>query len=162
MSEHVTIIVEWYGPYTYDDIYDNPEWNNGLYLATGKRKHEREASIQYCGITEGSFINRFKNHHKIPEITREQEFWLGEVAYPSEVSRHYLEMAESMIVYFWQPTLNDRKKLSIPRPITLINKWYKKDCSPRYRQHTLCKDLADVLSWDGYLWRSGNLQVWEE
>lgn len=162
MSDYTTIIVEWYGPYTYDEISENPEWENGLYLATGKLKYEREATIQYCGITEGSFYRRLKNHHKVHEINREQEFWIGEVAYPSNASRYFLEMAESMIVYFWQPELNERKKLSLPKPITLLNKWYKGNCTARYRQHTLCKDLADVLSWDGELWRSGNLQVWEE
>ncbi|WP_345335076.1 hypothetical protein [Ferrimonas pelagia] len=131
MNSHTTVIVEWYGPYTYDEICENPDWENGLYLATGKLKYEREATIQYCGITEGSYIGRLKNHHKVHEITKEQEFWIGEIAYPSNASRHFLEMAESMIIYFWQPELNERKKLSLPKPVTLINKWYKKDNSPK-------------------------------
>jgi len=74
MSEHNTIIVNWKGPFTYDEIQENPEMGNGLYLAAGKQKYERESLIQYCGITEGSFARRFKDHHKIPQITREQEF----------------------------------------------------------------------------------------
>ncbi len=162
MSTHTTVIIKWTGPFTYDDIKYQPDWGNGLYLATGKLKHEREASIQYCGITEGSFIYRLKNHHKIHEITREQEFWIGTVEYPSEASRHFLEIAESIIIYFWQPTLNERKRFHPPKPTTIISKWFKKDGSPRLRQHPLCKDLDDVLSWDGEIWRSGNLQVWEE
>lgn len=162
MSEHTTIIVQWYGPYSYDEVLDNPDWANGLYLATGKLPYEREATIQYCGITEGSYSVRFKSHHKIHEIKREQEFWLGEVSYPDEASRYFLEMAESIIVYFWQPTLNERKKLSIPKPISLINQWYKKNGDIRYRQHSLCKDLDDVLSWDGLVWRSGNLSVYHD
>jgi len=162
VSSHTTIIVNWRGPLLYNEIEENPDWGNGLYLATGKLKYDRESTIQYCGITEGSFIKRFKNHHKVHEINREQEFWIGSVNYPNDATRHYLEMAESIIVYFWQPELNERKKLSMPKPISIINKWFKKDNSPRLRQHPMCKDLSDVISWDGELWRSGNLQVWSE
>lgn len=162
MVTHTTVIIDWQGPYSYSDIQANPDWGNGIYLASGKLKYEREATIQYCGITEGSFFGRFKSHHKVGEINREKEFWLGTIKYPSDASRHFLEIAESIIVYFWQPALNDRKKAFPPKPITLVNKWLKRDGSPRLRQHTMCKNLSDVISWDGTLWRSGNLQVWEE
>lgn len=162
MNSHTTVIVDWHGPYSYSEVEEAPERGNGLYLATGKLKYGREATIQYCGITEGSFIGRFKTHHKVHKINREQEFWLGTIQYPGDASRYFLEMAESIIIYFWQPALNERKRVHIPKPITLVNKWFKKDGTPRRRQHTMCKHLDDVISWDGELWRSGNLQVWEE
>lgn len=163
MPEHNTIIINWKGPYTYDDILENREWRNGLYLATGKQKYERgENSIQYCGITEGGYSTRFKGHHKIHKITREQEFWLGEVTVPENASRHYLEIAETLIVYFWQPSLNERKKYTPPKPTTVINYWFKRDGKPRLNQKSVYKDLPDVLSWDGELWRTGNLSVYED
>ncbi len=90
MSQHTTIIVNWRGPFLYSEIEENPEWSYGLYLATGRLKHGREATIQYCGITEGSFIDRFRNHHKVHKINREQEFWIGTVSYPNEVTRYHL------------------------------------------------------------------------
>jgi len=161
VSGHTTVIINWTGPFVYEEIESYPNLGNGLYLATGKLKYERFSNIQYCGITEGSFITRIKNHHKVHEINREQEFWLGLIEYPSDASRHYLEVAESIIVYFWQPTLNERKKVYPPKPTTIISKWFKKDGLPRFRQHSMCKNLDDVLSWDGGLWRSGNLKVWE-
>lgn len=160
MSSDIAVIVNWYGPYTYEEIENNNNLENGLYLATGKLKYERNATIQYCGITKGSFRQRFRNHHKVHEINKEQKFWIGLIKYPDNPPRYCLEMAESMIIYFWQPKLNEKKKMSIPTPITLINKWFKKDHTPRRRQHTMCKNLADVLSWDGELWRSANLKVW--
>ena len=40
MSEHTTLIINWKGPYSFDDITDNPELGNGLYLAAGKQKYE--------------------------------------------------------------------------------------------------------------------------
>jgi hypothetical protein len=58
LSSHTTVIVNWYGPYTYEEIEEKRDWKNGLYLATGKLKYkQRSATIQYCGITEGSFYN---------------------------------------------------------------------------------------------------------
>jgi hypothetical protein len=162
VTPHTTVIVDWLGPYSYSEIEENPDWGNGLYLATGKLKYERDATIQYCGITEGSFIGRFKNHHKVHRINREQEFWIGSIKYPSDTSRYFLEMAESIIIFFWQPTLNERKRISTPTSITLISKWFKQDGSPRHKQHPMCKNLDDVISWDGKLWRSGNLKVWSE
>jgi len=156
------MIVKWSGPYDYEEILESPKLENGLYLATGKLRYEREAVIQYCGITEGSYATRFKSHHKIPYITREQEFWLGKISYPEDASRYFMEMAESIIIYFWQPALNDRKRVLPPKSTTLVNQWFKKNGGPRYRQHSLCKDLDDVLSWDGDVWRTGNLSVYED
>ena len=47
MSEHTTLIINWKGPYSYDDITNNPELRNGLYLAAGKQNYERgDNSIQ--------------------------------------------------------------------------------------------------------------------
>ena len=163
MSEHTTLIINWKGPYSYDDITNNPELRNGLYLATGKQKYERgDNSIQYCGITEGNFSSRFRNHHKLPRITREQEFWLGTVAVPANASRYYLEMAEALIIYFWQPSLNEKKKISPPKSTTVINYWFTKDGQPRFRQRAIYKDLPDVLSWDTEHWRTGNLTVYTD
>lgn len=162
MSKHVTLIIEWKGPYSLEEVNAVPAWGDGLYLATGKLKQKQYEEIQYCGITEGSFSGRLNKHHKVHEINRNQKFWLGNVVYPEKASRHFLETAESLIIYFWQPTLNERKKIYPPKPVTLMSRWFKKDGSVRVRQHPLCKDLDDVLSWDGEYWRAGNLSVWEE
>ena len=135
-------------------------WPNLNKKVSDKLGTVQSLDIQYCGITEGSFYNRLKNHGKAPLVTRDQELWLANVEYPEEATRTFLEKAESIIIYFWQPNLNDRKKVSPPTPITLVNKWYKKDGSPRLRQHPIMKDLADVLCWDGEIWRTGNLSVY--
>lgn len=160
MINHTTVIVAWQGPFSLDEVLQNKQRATGLYLITGKQKHERSADIQYCGITEGTFYRRLKDHHKASQVTREQEFWLAQVEYPNEPSRHFLEKAEAIIIYFWKPSLNEKKKIFPPTPVTLINKWYKKDGSARYRQHPMMKYLDDVLCWDGELWRTGNLGVY--
>jgi hypothetical protein len=161
MKSHKTIILNWQGPYKFEELSKFTHLENGLYLATGKLKHKQITEIQYCGITEGSLAKRIANHHKVDQINRKQRFWLAQVQYPKRATRNILELAETIIIYFWQPELNERKKVGDPMPVTVINQWLKKDGTPRYIQHTLCKDLDDVLSWDGELWRTGNLGVWE-
>ena len=160
--EQVTIIIHWKGPFLLEDVQAS-EFGNGLYLFTGKRKHERIEQIQYFGITEGLYRNRFNNyHHKIFEVTRDLSIWLGEIAYPSGFNRQHLETAEAILIYFWQPNLNDRKKVTPPKATTLISHWFKPDGTPRIYQKQLYKDLADVLCWDGEFWRTGNLSVWQD
>ena len=159
--ENLTIRLHWRGPYTKEEVCDT-NIGNGLYLLTGKRRYERSEQIQYCGITAGQFRNRFKQHHKISEITRELKIWLGEIAYPNEHTRMHLEIAESIVVYFWQPNLNERKKFYPPRPTALISHWFKPNGTPRFNQQHIYADLHDVLCWDGKLWRSGNLKVWPD
>lgn len=162
MNSHRTIILHWKGPYSPEELSDMPDAKCGAYLATGKIKYKQADEIQYCGITEGRFWTRIRNHHKVHEINRNQMFWIAKVAYPQKITRSLLELAESIIIYFWQPTLNERKKINQPKPVTLVNHWFKKDGQPRFRQNSLCKNLDDVLSWDGELWRTGNLVAWED
>lgn len=160
--EDLTIRIHWKGPYSYEEVLSSDD-GNGLYLLTGIKKHKRLNEIQYCGITGGKFRNRINDkHHRIADIQRELNIWLGQIKYPAEHTRTHLELAESIIVYFWQPELNVRKRVIPPRPTTVTSQWYKTDSSPRLRQYGLCKELHDVLSWDGYYWRTGNLSVYED
>ncbi len=158
MKSHEIMLIDWKGPYEQEQV----EGEGGLYLVSGKLRNKQRKDIHYCGITQRDFKGRFSRHHKIDEINRERRFWLGHLVFPHKKDRSYLELAESIIIYFWQPTLNERKTVNPPRPTTLINRWFKKDGVPRLRQDSICKELPDVLSWDGRYWRTGNLIVWEE
>jgi hypothetical protein len=162
VTDHTSIIIDWRGAFYLEEIYENPDWKNGVYLFFGKEKNKHVNKVQYCGITEGSFATRFSQHHKLPKINRDLRIWLGSVVYPQDASRYYLEIAEAIIIYFWQPALNDRKRVIPPKPVTLLSRWFKTDGSARLIQHSMCKEIDDVLSWDGKLWRTGNLSVWED
>lgn len=160
--KHLCIKINWHGPYDIHNVKDSKPYS-GIYLLAGKRKYQRESEIQYCGITENAFYRRFANHHTINEITREREIWLGELVYPEQWSREHLEAAEALIIYFWQPELNDKKKVNAPqKAITVISHWLKRDGRPRMKQRAIYKDLDDVLSWDGRYWRTGNLDIYED
>jgi hypothetical protein len=154
-----TIILNWFGPYAFDEVLQDKESGNGIYLVTGKRPYERTAKIQYCGITENSFAYRLKTHHKIHEVTKDRRFWLAQIEYPVEFNREILETAEKIIIYAWQYDLNEKKKYTPPQPTTIINFWFKKDYTPRFNQMEIYKDFTDVLSWNGDFWRTGNLKV---
>jgi hypothetical protein len=161
ISDQTTIIVHWRGPFTLDAVLASDE-ENGLYLLTGKLRYQRLEEIHYCGITQGKYRNRLSHHHKAYEIKRDQEVWLGAIAYPETTTRRHLEIADQIIIYFWQPSLNERKRYTPPRPTTLISQWFHRDGQVRIRKQRLLRDLYDVLSWDGAYWRTGNLSVWQE
>src|SRR5262245_65298166 len=98
-----TILIHWHGPFrTVEEI----EGGNGLYLLTGKRLSDPQEQIQYCGITEGSYYFRLRNHQKLKEITQELGIWLGTIICPELAERSDLEMAEKILVHLWQPALN--------------------------------------------------------
>jgi len=157
----LTIQIHWHGPYTAEHL-EQLEGGNGLYMFTGKRKHQRsDAEIQYFGITGNTYRGRFKNHHKLGEINRDLAIWLGEINYPQDHARDHLETAESIMVYFWQPELNERKKITPPIPTTVISHWFTPDGRPRINQKSIYKHLPDVICWDGTHWRTGNLAVYE-
>lgn len=154
-----TFIINWCGAYSFEELESDKEFGNGIYLITGKRKHQRTSEIQYCGITEDSFYNRFKTHHKRDVVFREQKFWLGKFAYPIETNRSVLEAAEKIIIYFWEPFLNEKKKVSPPESTTILNFWFDKNHNPRFKRLAIYEELKDVISWNGENWRTGNLKV---
>lgn len=153
------IILNWYGPYTDKTLEEEKEFG---YLITGKKLYDRDANIQYCGITRNTYHGRILTHHKKERVTRNREYWFSEVFYPKRTNRDVLETAEKIIVYFWQPPLNERKTISIPQPTTIINQWFTIEGMPRINQKSIYKELDDVISWDGKYWRTGNLKVWSD
>ena len=112
--------------------------------------------------TQQTYKQRFDQYHKIWDVTRDLNVWLGEIIYPDTFERHHLETAEKIIVYFWQPELNERLKDYCPTDnATVISQWFKTTGDPRINQSTMLTDLHDVLSWDNEKWRTANLKVYD-
>jgi hypothetical protein len=161
MSE-LTIRIHWKGPFQSNE-FKKQKMGNGLYFFAGKRPFQRtDPEIQYIGITERSFSTRFGEHDKLGKINRDLQIWVGEIGYPDGFSRSHLETAESIMIYFWQPKLNTRKKINFPVPTTVISHWFFKDGKPRKRQQGIYQYLPDVICWDGSVWRTGNLRLYKE
>jgi len=158
-AEYQTIVIEWCGPVSLETISD---WGpGGLYMFTGKLKGQQYDRIQYIGITEGRYQDRFYRHHKIDLITRDRKCWVGKVMHPHRLRREWLERAESILIYLVDPKLNSRKKVYLPRPTAIISHWFTQEGEPRYNRHGIFKKFPDVISWDGDHWREGNLRVWD-
>ncbi len=139
------------------------EGGYGLYLLAGRRKKKKANDIHYCGKTVQPFRTRLKNHHKVYKIKKDLEIWLGKIVFPDKPSDKDLKIAERILVYFWQPKLNEKLRYDPPpQPTNLISHWFTADGTPRRRQRAIYKDLHDVLCWDGELWRTGNLSVYED
>lgn len=155
------IILNWFGPWSFEEVLSDKKSGNGLYLVTGKRPYERNSTIQYCGITERGFAERLKTHHKINQITKDREFWIASVEYPQNFDREVLEIAEKIIVWTWQLPLNKQKKISKSNPTTILHFWFKRNGTPRKNQLKIYRDFSDVVSWDGNYWRTANLKVEE-
>ena len=154
-----TYYVNWHGPYTYEDICDSVHCNaekpkdlsqNGLYVFIGKRKYAHSRLLQYVGITEGSFQDRFYQHHKRKEINRELSIWLGKIIAPKRHDRGGLESVEHMLAYFTQPSLNEKKTCTPPTiSCAVISRFYfAKSNTLRKRIPLLLQDIPDVMLWD--------------
>jgi len=158
-GNYQTIVIEWCGPVAEEIV---SEWGDGgLYMFTGRQKFHRADQLQYIGITERYFKDRFAAHHKLDLITRDRRCWLGKIIHPSRLSREWLERAEDILIYFADPALNKRKKVRVPYPTAVISHWFNQHGEPRYNRSGVFKNFPDVISWDGEKWREGNLRVWD-
>jgi hypothetical protein len=153
----LSAIIEWYGPYTFEEAKDASkfDYDDGLYMVIGKLKRQRSAYLQYIGIANDLRIRLNGNHHKIPEITKDAIIWLGEVVSPRtpgrkiKVTDRMLDLAEWAHAYFLQLPLNERKKKNPPdREIVVYNRWWQKDYETRYlkRPH---KEWPDIIDFGG-------------
>lgn len=161
-----TVIIEWLGPFTMEELKKRPE-GNGLYLLTGIPQKSRAKSdkLLYCGITEKLFCERIRpGHHAVKQIKPETlRVWIGCLVYPTECVRQHLEDAEGAFVSFWDVMLNARKKKFYPaKAICIVARWCKKDGKAYKRWSAslaFIKALDDVLWWDTEDWRVGNLSL---
>lgn len=155
----LSAIIDWYGPYSLEEAKSASkfDYDDGLYMVIGKKKHQRASHIQYVGLasTLGSRING--RHHKIPEVVREQFIWLGEVTSPRtpgrkiKVTDRMLDLAEWAHAYFLQLPLNTKKVKNPPDwPIVVYNRWWQKDYETQWgkRPHKQWPDLIDFIGND--------------
>lgn len=154
MPKHLMISLDWYGPYDLEKASKAAklEYNQALYMCIGLRRHQRTPSLQYIGIGEHVHTRMKEDHHKLKEVTRSRQIWLGEVssAEPSgrrtKVRRATLDYAEWLHARFLDLPLNESKTKSLPpRSVTVLNRWFQTDYETlrRKRPHRDWPDLID-------------------
>lgn len=154
---HVALIVDWYGPYSYEKAKTSAknDFCDGLYMVIGKTKHQKASTaIQYIGVAKDLCSRLCNGHHKIHEVTRERKFWLGEIGSvgipgpKGKVIDVRIDLAEWAHAYFLRLPLNDKKTKNAPdRAVTVLNRWWQVDYeSPRIRRpHQNWPDLIEYL-----------------
>jgi hypothetical protein len=139
MGTHISIVVDWYGPYKGIQEAREPaenDYGDGLYLFIGRQKYQKwPPKLLYVGIS-GSLHNRITTHHeKLPYIAGEPIIWLGEIAsygIPGPASQNLLHLAEWATAYFLKLSLNSKKTFNPPNyPVMVVNRWWKKDYKTR-------------------------------
>ena len=153
----IVAVIDWYGPYTLEEAFHASkfDYDDGLYMAIGKGKGQRLTRLQYIGIATDLSTRLGGNHHKIPEVTRNQTLWLGEVSSPRtpgkkmKVTDRMLDLAEWAHVYFLQLPMNDKKKKNPPdREVIVYNRWWQKDYETQSRKRPH-KDWPDLIDFSG-------------
>lgn len=162
----IVAVIDWYGPYSLEaaQFSSKFDYDDGLYVVIGKTKGQRLKRIQYIGIATDLHRRLCCNHHAIPEVSREAELWLGEVASPRtpgkkmKVTDRLLDLAEWVHVYLLELPLNVKKKSSPPdREVIVYNRWWQKDYETPYKKRPH-KDWPDFLEYGGLEY--GSKVVW--
>lgn len=153
-------LVNWYGPFTDAEIATRSlrkvlNWpalaENGLYMLVGKRKYQKKLRIQYIGISQTTFAQRFANHEKKDLITRDAQVWLGKIGTYDDALRSELELVEHALLAFSDETpLNERKKRSYPaHSCAVISRFFSTEGRIVTAERQACFEaVPDVLLWD--------------
>ncbi|AOU97982.1 hypothetical protein BI364_08400 [Acidihalobacter yilgarnensis] len=162
----IVAVIDWYGPYTIEAARSASkfDYDDGLYMVMGKTKGQKLKKLQYIGIASDLHVRLNGKHHAIPKVSRESEFWLGEVASPRtpakkmKVTDRLLDLAEWAHVYLLELPLNTKKRSSPPdREIIVYNRWWKKNYETPYKKRPH-KDWPDFLEYAGPDY--GSKMVW--
>lgn len=152
------ISIDWYGPYDLESASKvaSSDFGGALYLCIGKRKSQRDQSLQYIGIGNDVRTRLKNDHHKLKHVSRDRQIWLGEIstAEPSgrklKVTDATLDYAEWAYARFFDLPLNEKKSIGLPsRSFTVLNRWWHKDFE-RSRKNRPHKDWPDLVDYPGY------------
>ena len=171
----IAAVIEWYGPYGLDEAKEvaSNDFGDGLYMAIGKCKYQRATQLQYVGLSSHLASRLYSDRHKLSRITREVSIWIGDVTTPRspgrkvKVTDRMLDLAEWVHIFFLQLPLNDKKRVTPPEyPVTVYNRWWKKDYETQYRQrpHRVWPDLVDFLGHEypaRTVWFGGRQIIWK-
>ena len=155
---HLMISIDWFGPYNLESAAKaaSSDFGAALYLCIGKRKFQKDQSLQYIGIGNDVRTRLKNDHHKLKHVSRDRQIWLGEIstAEPSgrklKVTPATLDYSEWAYARFFDLPLNEKKTIGLPeRSFTVLNRWWHKDYE-RSRKNRPHKDWPDLIDYPGY------------
>ena len=151
-----SFVINWVGPFF--DINELTVWEKeneqdeiyNFYIVTGKLKGKKTIT-KYCGITDnqnGYIYSRFYDKkHKVHELLRETNIWIGYISDNNNIiDRADLELCETMIISYWQPEENIKKKAYYPsESVSLVNRWFDLNNNLRTNMIYPAQKLSDVI-----------------
>ena len=155
-----TLYVNWYGPYTSEDIEggnqcsdDKPNLSGeGLYWIIGKPPRARRLHY-YIGKTTNTYTIRFYNHQKLKYLERDRKIYLGKVVHPMQYQYQNIDIAESMYIYFSQggciASENERKtQKAIETDCVIVSQFFKEDGTTYERLPKWLRIVPQFMLWD--------------
>ena len=153
-----TFVINWIGPFSSVDQLKsweksyNQAFDYNFYIVTGKQKSKKEIT-KYCGITnsqKGYVYSRFNDKiHKVHKLCNEINIWIGCLTDKRLRVRENIELCETMIISYWQPEENIKKKAYYPAsPVVMINRWFDINENLRVRSIYPAQKLSDVIIYD--------------
>lgn len=151
--------IEWFGPFydiesliNWEEQYNN-EFNFFFYIITGKPINKQNIR-GYCGITmnkTGYIYKRYiSDPNHIVHYLRDKEIWIGRFSEKKKYKREEIELCETMLISYWQPELNIRKKSYYPNEcITIVNRWFKPSFEAREKCIYTAQTIPDLIIYDG-------------
>ena len=158
MMSNKLYVIEWVGPFENMDSLMNWEKENNadhlynFYIVTGKLPKKRKVQ-SYCGITQnkdGFVYKRYQcDTSHIVHKMRDEEIWIGKFSDSEIHPREDIELCETMIISYWQPELNKKKKSYFPTDnIVLVNRWFKPSFEPRQKCKYAAQEMSDLIILD--------------
>ena len=153
-----TFVINWIGPFScVEELAEwerenNKDYSFNFYIITGKLK-SKKAITKYCGITNtqrGYVYSRFYDKtHKVHSLFRQRNIWIGCITDENLRTRDNFELCETMIISYWQPEENIKKKAYYPpNPVVLINRWFFTNKKIRVKAIYPAQDLSDIIIYD--------------
>lgn len=155
MQKVLAAVVNWVGPYTYEEALatSKTDLSEGLYVAVGKKWHQFGKRVMYIGEA-GNIYKRLTSHEILKKQKHKWQFWLGEIV--NDVQRddpHYRKKirkrVEALHIYFVQPDMNtDGIDAPPTTAISIVNHWLK----PDFKTHQLRKpdyNWPDLIDYRG-------------
>jgi len=87
--------------------------------------------------------------HKVHKLCNEINIWIGCLTDKRLRVRENIELCETMIISYWQPEENIKKKAYYPAsPVVMINRWFDINENLRVRSIYPAQKLSDVIIYD--------------
>ncbi|MBD5647954.1 MAG: hypothetical protein HDQ89_10240 [Desulfovibrio sp.] len=147
-------LMDWRGPYTYDEAIHDTTLENGLYAITGIRKNKinnkKNIKLQYIGKTKTTLGTRFNDKsHYVHQVNRELGIWFGKIRNKRVDDLLFIE---HMFIRFSpeKDKFNKQNKERLPTESgVVISNFFNKEMNRQYiRLPPPVRCIPEVIIWD--------------